>query len=280
MLSMSKLLMTSTLLISSLYASSAVDQKVIDFETKMFSKNKRINLKEVSVYYKKELPVKGWYGYVMDVTAEVAGQTITAKDTVFSNGQVVTQEMLDINTGRSLKSMLVPKLSAEYHNQSHLIAGNANAKDKIVIFSDPLCPFCMDYVPDVINHVKRNADSIALYYYHFPLLRIHPAAGVLTKLMDISKHQGMKDVELKVYQADWDKYFTEKTTDAQKIIDGFNKEFKTKITLAQVKDKKVHQAVVADMKMGDNALVEGTPTIFINGEKDSTKLKYETLGKK
>ena len=28
-------------------------------------------------------------------------------------------------------------------------------KDKIVIFSDPLCPFCKDYVPEVIKHVNK-----------------------------------------------------------------------------------------------------------------------------
>ena len=32
--------------------------------------------------------------------------------------------------------------------------------------------------------------------------------------------------------------------------------------------------------MGEEVMVQGTPTIFINGVKDTTKLKYETLGKK
>jgi len=31
--------------------------------------------------------------------------------------------------------------------------------------------------------------------------------------------------------------------------------------------------------MGEEALVQGTPTIFVNGEKDSSRQKYETLGK-
>jgi protein-disulfide isomerase len=32
--------------------------------------------------------------------------------------------------------------------------------------------------------------------------------------------------------------------------------------------------------MGDDVMVQGTPTIFINGVKDASKQKFETLGKK
>ena len=46
-------------------------------------------------------------------------------------------------------------------------------KDKIVIFSDPLCPFCMDYVPDVINYVNKNKDKIAFILLSFPIISIH-----------------------------------------------------------------------------------------------------------
>ena len=278
MLSMSRLLMISTLLTSSLLASS-MDDNVIKFEKKRFSQNKRITLKDVKVNFKKEMPIKGWYGYVMDVTAAIEGKNITAKDMVFSNGTHIAPDLLDIKTGQNLKDLLVPTLSSKYHNQAKLIAGNHNAKDKIVIFSDPLCPFCIDYVPEVIKHVNKNKKSIALYYYHFPLLRIHPAADALTKLMDVAKAKGIKDIELKVYEANWDKYFTEKETNSKKILEAFNKEIKTNITLAEINNQMIKKEITHDVKMGEDALVQGTPTIFINGEKDNTKLKYETLGK-
>ena len=33
--------------------------------------------------------------------------------------------------------------------------------------------------------------------------------------------------------------------------------------------------------MGEDVMVQGTPTVFVNGEKDSSRQKkYETLGKK
>jgi protein-disulfide isomerase len=38
--------------------------------------------------------------------------------------------------------------------------------------------------------------------------------------------------------------------------------------------------ILDDVKVGEDMMIRGTPTIFVNGEKDNTKLKYETLGNK
>ncbi|WP_072680466.1 thioredoxin domain-containing protein [Arcobacter sp. LA11] len=279
MLSVTKVLMIGTLLISTSIYANSVDDKVIKFEKDRFSKNKRIEIKDISVNTKKELHIKGWSGFIIDVNAVMAGNPIKVKDIVFSNGDVIAPELYDVNTGDSLKDLMTPKLDTKYHDKNKLIAGSADAKDKIVIFSDPLCPFCMDYVPDVINHVNKNSKDIALYYYHFPLLQLHPAAKTLVRLMNAAKAEGIKDIELKVYKADWDKYFSEKEKNTQKIIDGFNKEFNTSITFMDINNKKMTDEILHDVSMGEEAMVQGTPTIFINGEKDKSKLKYETLGK-
>ena len=273
-----KIFTVSTLLLSVLVASDNMDSNVIKFEKERFSKNKRIKINDVKVNSKKKMPQKDWYGYIIDIDASMGGNNVKAKDVVFSNGELIAPELFDIKTGMPLKDLMNPELTDKYYDKTKLIAGNHNAKDKIVIFSDPLCPFCMDYVPDVINHVNKNSKDIALYYYHFPLLRIHPAAGTLVKLMNVAKENGIKEIELKVYAADWDKYFTSKEKNAQKIIDGFNKEFKTSFTLEQVNSKKNSEEISIDVNLGEEAMVQGTPTIFINGKQDKSKLKYEILG--
>ena len=274
---LSKLLSTTLLLSVSLYANS--DNSVIEFEKKRVSQNPNVKLNEVSINTKKELPLAGWSGYIMDVKVNVQGKDINAKDVLFSDGKYISLDLIDSETGKSLKDLVTPNLSEKYHDKSKLIAGNHDAKDKIVIFSDPLCPFCIDYVPEVIKHVQKNSDSIALYYYHFPLLGLHPAAGILVKLVDIAKDKGIKDAELKVYQTNWEKYFDVKSTDEKKILEAFNKEFKTTIKLEDMNDK-VSEVIEKDILMGEEVMVSGTPTIFINGVKDSSRLKYETLGKK
>ena len=273
----SKLLSLSVLLSVSLFAS---DDVVIEFEKNRVSSNPNIKVNDIKINTKKELPLAGWNGYILDVEANIQGKDIKVKDILFSDGKFIALELLDAKTGKSLKDLMTPNLTTDYYNKSKLIAGNHDAKDKIVIFSDPLCPFCMDYVPEVIKHVNKNSDSIALYYYHFPLLGLHPAAAPLSKLMEVARHKGIKDAELKAYKIDWETHFSSKSTDEKKILEAFNKEFKTDIKLEEITSKEINEALQKDILMGEDVMVQGTPTIFINGVKDATREKYETLGKK
>jgi thiol:disulfide interchange protein DsbC len=274
----STILSISVLLTSALYASS--DEDIISFEQKRIAQNPNVKIKSVKINSKKELPLKGWSGYILDVEANVQGKDINAKDILFSDGKYISLELIDAESGKSLKDLVTPNLTDKYYDKSKIIAGNPNAKNKLVIFSDPLCPFCKDFVPEVIKYVNKNSDSIALYYYHFPLTGLHPAAGPMSKIIEVAKEKGIKDVELKVYEKDWEPYFTVKSIDEKVILDAFNKEFKTSIKLEEISAKKITDILEKDLAMGEEVMVSGTPTIFVNGEKDSSKLKYETLGKK
>ena len=79
---------------------------------------------------------------------------------------------------------------------------------------------------------------------------------------------------------DWEKHFDSKSTDDKKILEAFNKEFKTTIKAEELNADKINSVIEKDISMGEEAMVAGTPTIFINGVKDSSRIKYETLGKK
>ncbi len=271
----SKLLSLSVILSASLFAG---DDAVINFEKSRISQNPNVKIIDIKINTKKELALAGWYGYILDVQANVQGKDINAKDIIFSDGKFVAPDLIDMKTGKSMKDSVNPNLSEKYYDKSKLIAGNANAKDKIVLFSDPLCPFCIDFAPDVINYVNKNSSKIALYYYNFPLSS-HPASTPLVKISEVAKQKGIKDVELKVYQTKWEQYFDAKSTDEKKILEAFNKEFKTDIKLEEISAKSVNDNLQKDISMGEEALVQGTPTIFVNGEKDSSRQKYETLGK-
>jgi len=274
----SKILSLSVLLSASLFAANS-DDAVVQFEKTRVSQNPNVKVIDIKINTKKELPLSGWNGYILDVQANVQGKEVNVKDILFSDGKYISLELIDANSGKSLKDMVTPNLTQKYYEKSKLIAGNANAKDKIVIFSDPLCPFCIDYVPDVINYVNKNSDKVALYYYHFPLIGLHPAAAPLSKIIEVAKTKGLKDVELKVYQTNWEPYFNVKSTDEKVILDAFNKEFKTNIKLEEINTKEINENLQKDMSMGEDVMVQGTPTIFVNGVKDSSRQKYETLGK-
>lgn len=272
----SKILFLGVILSATLFAN---DNTIIDFEKKRISQNPNIQVKDIKINSKKGLPVKNWGAYILDVEASLQGKTIKVKDIIFSDGNYIALDLIEAETGKSLKDLVTPILTSSYYDKSKLIAGNPNAKNKVVVFSDPLCPFCMEYIPDVINFVNKNSNDIALYYYAFPLTQIHPASEPLSKIIEVAKNKGVKDVELKAYQTNWEKYFSAKESDNKKILDAFNKEFNTSIQLEEINSKEVNDRLAHDISMGEDVMVNGTPTIFINDVKDTTRDLYKKLGK-
>ena len=265
-----------TLLATSLFAN---DNLVIEYEKKRVSQNPNIKIKDIKINTKKELSIAGWTGYILDINASVQGKDIQAKDFLFTNGTHIAPELIDIKTMQSMKDVIVPNLTDKYYKKDNLIAGNEKAKNKVVLFSDPLCPFCMDYIPTVIAEVNKNKENIALYYYAFPLTQIHPASLPLSKLIDIAHSKGVVDVITKAYTIDWSKYFDEKSTDEAKILEAFNKELGTDIKIEELNKKELNTKIEKDVAMADDVLVSGTPTIYVNGTKESPKFNFDTLGK-
>ncbi len=265
-----------TLLATSLFAN---DNLVIEYEKKRVSQNPNIKIKDIKINTKKELSIAGWTGYILDINASVQGKDIQAKDFLFTNGTHIAPELIDIKTMQSMKDVIVPNLTDKYYKKDNLIAGNEKAKNKVVLFSDPLCPFCMDYIPTVIAEVNKNKENIALYYYAFPLTQIHPASLPLSKLIDIAHSKGVVDVITKSYTIDWSKHFDEKSTDEAKILEAFNKELGTDIKIEELNKKELNAKIEKDIAMADDVLVSGTPTIYVNGTKESPKFNFDTLGK-
>lgn len=273
-----KLLMITTLLSISLFGNKEIDKNILEYEKRKISnilKRQNIELNDVSIVLKRDLKQDSWFGYVFNLTFTVKGKQITQKDTLFTNGSLITTELINAQTNRTFKDMLFPKLTKKYFDQKHLIAGNINAKHSLVLFSDPLCPICLKEVPSIIKNVMENPESIALYYYHLPL-DMHPTAKVLSKASMIATQMGIKDVDYKVYTTNFGNlYDAYKVTDNQKALNHFNKIFKTKITMAQINDPMLDKRLKYDMDMSDEAFVGGTPTLFLDGEIDKSRIKYE-----
>ena len=274
---LTKLLILSSIASATLFAN---DNLVIDFKKKRLSQNPNVKANNIKVFYKKELEIKGWSAYVLDFDAVIQDKNMRIKDTLFSDGKVVATDLFDITTSKSIKPSIVPNLTDKYYQKSKLIAGSDKAKNKVVLFSDPLCPFCMQYVPEVIEFANKNSDNIALYYYAFPLTQIHPASTTLSKLIDIAKIKTGQDAVLKAYKVDWNKHFTPSTTDDKTILEAFNKELQTNIKLDDLNKKDVLNNLEKEISFGDDLLIGGTPTIYINGEVDPTKELYKSLIKK
>ncbi len=273
MLSMLKLLTIISLLSTSIWAGS-VEDKILKYEKRRISKNSQIKLKSLKLFFKKDLKQDGWVGYVFDIAIHMQGKDINIKDILFSNGTMIAPELINIKTKQSFKKMMYPKLSAKYYDKKYFIAGDMNAKHKMVIFSDPLCPICIDTVPEIIKDIQKNPKNIALYYIDMPL-DMHPTARLLGKATVLAKHQGLKNMDYKVYTAKFDEKFDAyEEKDEKKVLDIFNKQFNTKITIRQINSKELEKEVKYNLQLAEEALVKGTPTVFFNGEIDQMRNKY------
>ncbi len=268
----------STLIAGSLFAN---DDIVLDFEKKRMAQNPNVKIKSIKLNSKKELDeVNSWSGYIFDIEAIIQGKDIKAKDILFSDGKVVAPDLIDAKTGKSLKDSVTPAMTEKYYDKTRLIAGNNDAKDKVVVFSDPLCPFCQDYIPDIISKVEANSKNIALYYYAFPLTQIHPASLPLSKLIDIAVEKGVKDATIKAYKTDWEEHFDPKSEDSAKILEAFNKVLGTDIKIADLNKKEINAKLEKDIQMGDDLMVSGTPTLYVNGKKEApSQFDFGTIGK-
>ena len=270
--SMLKLSIIATLLSTSLYAD--FDKKILSYEKHRVAQNPAVKVKDVKLAFSKDLG-DGWSGYVFAIELNYNGKDIKTNDTLFSNGKFVTSE-LKKPTGLDLKRLLHPKLDARYYDKKLLIAGNSDAKHKLVVFSDPLCPNCTGLMPELIKDAQENQTKLGLYYVVMPLDRLHPTARTLAKASKVAKAQGVKNVDYKVYTADFHKYFDPyQEKDNQKALDSFNKVLKTNITMAQVNNASIEKELKHHMDLADEAMIQGTPTMFFDGEVDLMRNKHK-----
>jgi len=276
MSSMLKLLVI-TLTLSSLLQAGTSNKAVEGFIKKSFKGNPNIKNIDVKIVHKTALKKpKGWEAFIvnMDAVLSKGDRKVNQKMIWFSNGEVITQELIDINTAKSLKDLVAPEFKDEYYTDSNLIYGNKNAKNKVVIFSDPLCPFCRKFVPEAINEMKDKPNQFAVYYYHFPLPSLHPAAVELTKAaIAVELRSKRKNVVLDLYKVK----INPKERDVKKILAAFNKTMKTNIKAEDLKEPAVVKHFNDDKQRAESVMVQGTPTMFFNGKIDKEKNKYKDV---
>ena len=270
-------LLSITLLLSSTVFAQSTFEKIDEFLTDKFEDNPRIKSIKITMIDEvvlKQLP--GWKGYIVEIEAYLKDrpkQQIKQRMVWYSNGTMITKEMTNMDTGEDIARYVKPKFRVEYYTTSNLIYGNKDARHKVVIFSDPLCPFCRGYVPGALKEMKKDPKKYAVYYYHFPLDRLHPASPYIVKMATAAEMEGVKDVMLKIYNIK----INPRERDEKKILKAFNKAVGTHLTLEQINTKAVIDHVNHDLEVANELMVGGTPTVYLDGHIDKTKKGYKKV---
>lgn len=272
---MSKLLITIAVLSSFARADNA---EVVSFLQKGIGSNPNIISLDIKVVDTIDLEKpKGWQAYIVELSGKAKRgdqeQPISQRSIYFVGEGLITSDLYDLKSGQKLNASVSPVFKEKYYDKAHLLFGNADAQHKVVIFSDPLCPFCRSFVPEALAYMKPYPKSFAVYYYHFPLVSLHPAAVPLVKAAIAAELQGEKDVVMSLYKAE----VNGRETDVQKILDAFNRVAKTKLSLKEITASQVEQHLAHDMSVAQEHLVNGTPTMFLDGKVDPGKTKYKSV---
>jgi protein-disulfide isomerase len=165
--------------------------------------------------------------------------------------------------------------------------GTQNAKVTIVNFDDLECPYCarmhQQLFPATLDHYKG---LIKFYYKDFPLVEIHPwamhAAVNASCLAEQNPDAYWKFVDYVHSHGEEVSGTAHDAQQAQKTLDKLTREEGQRAGLDLAKldacvAKQDETAVRASMKQGDGLGVNGTPTLFINGERISGALPQAEL---
>jgi len=248
-----------------------------------------------------KLTVRSQYNVPPDYTIALGQRTksdINGYDSLpitFSgaNGQKKTTLFLiskDDNTlGRLEKFDLTKNPATSISTIGRPIRGNPAAKVTLINFDDLECPFCARMHEEIFPATQQHyGDQVRYIYMDFPLVQIHPWAlhaavdvNCLAaqsqpgywKLVDyihshsseISGDEGHQDPAASMKKID-------EATKQQGIQDKVNMD-KLNACIAKQDDTEIKAA----MKQGDALGIDGTPTMFVNGERATGAIPQSML---
>jgi protein-disulfide isomerase len=151
------------------------------------------------------------------------------------------------------------------------ILGPANAKITIIEFSDFQCPYCILAVPQIQAVLKAYPTQARLIFKQFPL-EIHSRAFMAASSALAANKQGkfwaMHDAMFEHHNELSRETFIKLAQGMGLDVARFEKDMDS---------DDIKQAIQKDVDDGDRAGVQGTPTIFINGQRYNGAINLQSL---
>ncbi|WP_338600567.1 thioredoxin domain-containing protein [Saccharopolyspora sp. SCSIO 74807] len=160
---------------------------------------------------------------------------------------------------------------------SHRLSTAADGKVTVVEFLDFECEACKAMFPVIERLRAEYGDRVTFVVRYFPLPG-HPNSGTAALAVEAAAQQGaLEPMYRKMYETQ-DQWSHQQTSQAEKFI-GYARELGLDIQRFQqtVNDPATVDRVKRDMNDGATLGVEGTPTLFLNGQQLPSMPSYEQL---
>ena len=168
---------------------------------------------------------------------------------------------------------LAPEKMAKLTEGTAPAFGPADAKVTIVEFSDFQCPFCSRAATAVHTLKQKYGDKVHFVFHQFPL-SFHENAHVSAEASLFAAEHGK-------FWEFHDKLFENQKKLDRASIEGYAKDVGLDVAkLKKALDDKTYVAAVdAEMKLGEEVAVDGTPTMFLNGKRVNNPSDFDALSK-
>lgn len=205
--------------------------------------------------------MKKFQPYILPLAILIAGVLISGTIYMSQNSASKSPEK-----GRTVSDIaqaaLKPKIDVAPVSSADHIMGSADAKVKLIVYTDPECPFCKVFhntVESLFEQHKATGD-LAIVYRLFPLQQLHPKAPHESEAFECAAEIGGNDSFWKYADQVFANTPSNNKLDPAKLYDFANNinldsaKFKTCLDSGKYKTK-ITEGVVAGSKAGG----QGTP---------------------
>jgi protein-disulfide isomerase len=255
---------------------NAIDEKGVRFYVKKYLEKKTHspveNIETLSSY-----PIAGTHGWTvhfLSMKIKMKMGKIYRKrlhnQVVFTKGNKIAFSLKN-SKNQNYAKILKPKVPQSAYDDEHLLIGNPNATHRLLVMSDPSCPYCQEIIPPLIDAVQAHPNLFALYNYHIPLSRIHPASRTIAKVMYILQKRG----DIKNFRKLYHLVVDPRETRVDRILFAIKKRTGLSFTEQEISTAEIIDALDEDRKMKRRLMVTGTPTIFVDDVWDPSRFLYK-----
>lgn len=220
-------------------------------------------------------------GFLIMTVAYLQKTLPDGNDSNNANNQAADNKADDKKNDNSAKNTQPTGQTAKANlkvNDNDYIRGNKNAKITIIEFSDLQCPYCARFHETIKQILAAYPNDVRLVLRHFPL-NFHKYAQKASEGTECAGEQGkFWDFVDKIF-ANQSNLSDDYLKQAAKELNLDTGKFEQCLSSGKYSDK-----VKADLLLGQQSGVKGTPASFINGELlsgaqpfDAVKAKIESL---
>jgi protein-disulfide isomerase len=182
--------------------------------------------------------------------------------------------LADLKRMEDANKPLTPEKQALIANGENVPAfGPANAKVTLVEFSDFQCPFCAKGATTLHEVKKKYEGKVRVVFRQFPL-SFHDKAHVAAEAAMAANAQGK-------FWEFHDKLFANQSALDRPNLEKYAGEVGLKVDVFKkaLDDKTYAPTVDAEMKLGTDVGVQGTPSMFLNGKKVQNPTDADSVAK-